>query len=92
MFARCPAQVFVLLQAILIAITSTAYAKEASFSKALSSEELFYEEMPAVLSATRLRQQLTEIPASVTVIDEAMIRAAGVTDVPELFRFVPGFQ
>ena len=56
------------------------------------SEEYFFEEVPVVLSATRLSQPLEDIPASITVIDKQMIRASGALEVPDLLRLVPGFQ
>lgn len=55
------------------------------------SESDFLDEMPVVLSASRLSQPVTEAPAAVTVIDRAMIRASGFRDIPDLFRLVPGF-
>lgn len=55
------------------------------------SEADFFGEMPVVLSASRLSQPVNEAPASVTVIDQEMIRASGFRDIPDLFRLVPGF-
>jgi iron complex outermembrane receptor protein len=48
--------------------------------------------VPVVLSATRLAQPLDETPASVTVITHDMIRASGAQDIPDVLRLVPGFQ
>ncbi|MDP2505745.1 TonB-dependent siderophore receptor [Oceanobacter sp. 3_MG-2023] len=48
------------------------------------------EDLPVVLTATRLRQPRAEVPASVTVIDAEQIEAWNVTTLPELMRFVPG--
>lgn len=55
-------------------------------------EELFFTEVPVVLSATRLKQALPDSPASVTVIDRKMIEASGVVELVDLLRLVPGFQ
>jgi iron complex outermembrane receptor protein len=55
-------------------------------------EELFFSDVPVVLSATRLKQALPDSPASVTVIDRTMIEASGVTELVDLLRLVPGFQ
>lgn len=55
------------------------------------SEADFLDELPVVLSASRLSQPVSEAPAAVTVIDRAMIRASGFRDIPELLRLVPGF-
>ena len=55
------------------------------------TEADFFDEMPVVLSASRLSQPVNEAPAAVTVIDQDMIRASGFRDIPDLFRLVPGF-
>jgi len=56
------------------------------------SEELFFSDVPIVLSATRLRQPITEVPAAMTVIGRELIEASGAIDIADLFRLVPGFQ
>lgn len=58
----------------------------------MPNEEDFLGELPVVLSATRLSQPRSDAPASITVIDRAMIEASGAQSIPELFRLVPGFQ
>ncbi|MFI4952252.1 MAG: TonB-dependent receptor plug domain-containing protein [Burkholderiales bacterium] len=55
------------------------------------SEREFLTEFPAVLSASRLRQDATETPQAVTVIDQETIKASGAREFAELFRLVPGF-
>lgn len=54
------------------------------------SESDFLNELPVVLSATRLPQPLSETPAAMTIIDRGMIRDSGAWDVADLFRLVPG--
>ena len=56
------------------------------------TESDFLDEMPVVLSVSRLSQPLNEAPAAVTVIDQSMIRASGFRDIPDLLRLVPGFS
>ena len=56
------------------------------------SEREFLSEFPMVLSASRLRQNVMDAPQSVTLIDQDIIRASGVREIPELFRMVPGFN
>jgi len=56
------------------------------------SEADFLDEMPVVLSVSRLSQPLNEAPAAVTIIDQDMICASGFRDVPDLLRLVPGFS
>jgi hypothetical protein len=45
------------------------------------SEHYFFQEVPVVLSATRLPQQLSDIPAAVTIIDKQMIKASGALEI-----------
>lgn len=54
------------------------------------SEQAFLQDMPTVLSASRLRQPLSETPNAVTVIDRAMIKASGFRTIADLFKMVPG--
>jgi len=56
------------------------------------SENDFLDEMPIVLSVSRLPQRLDETPGAVTLLDRDMIRRSGARDVPDLLRLVPGFQ
>ncbi|WP_260293895.1 TonB-dependent receptor plug domain-containing protein [Sedimenticola hydrogenitrophicus] len=56
------------------------------------TEELFFSDVPVVLSATRLKQALPDSPASVTVIDRTMIEVSGAIELVDLLRLVPGFQ
>jgi iron complex outermembrane receptor protein len=58
----------------------------------IADEELFEDELPVVISATRLNQSVLTSPTSVTVIDKAMIEASGFTEFVDLMRLVPGFQ
>jgi len=59
---------------------------------AVATEEIFLNDFPVVLSATRLVQARSDAPASITVIDREMIKASGAEEVPDLLRLVPGFQ
>lgn len=52
----------------------------------------FFEELPTVLSASRLPQALNEAPGAVTILDREFIRATGYRDVARLLRLVPGMQ
>ncbi|HET9463761.1 MAG TPA: TonB-dependent receptor [Thiobacillus sp.] len=68
------------------ALTSPAHARTEV------SETDFFDELPVVLSVSRLSQPVNEAPAAVTVIDQDMIRASGFRDIPDLLRLVPGFS
>lgn len=50
----------------------------------------FNDEIPEVLTTTRLRQPKTRVPGSTTVIDGEMIRDLGIMSLVEVFRLVPG--
>jgi len=54
------------------------------------SENVYLDEMPVVLSVSRLSQPIDEAPAAVTVIDRQMIKDSGAWDLSEVFRLVPG--
>jgi len=55
------------------------------------SETDYFGDVQTVVSATRLKQKITDAPVSVTVIDSDMIAASGATEIHELLRFVPGY-
>ena len=56
------------------------------------SEKDYLEEVPIVLSVSRLPQRLDETPGAVTLLDRQMIRMSGARDVADLLRLVPGFR
>ncbi len=70
-----------LLLGLLLAVPATAGADSLGFETP---------EVPVVIAATRLQQSLFDTPASVTVIDRALIRASGVRELPDILRLVPG--
>jgi iron complex outermembrane receptor protein len=50
----------------------------------------YFQELPVVLSASRLHQPLSEAPNAMTVIDRKMIVDSGFRSIPDLFKLVPG--
>ncbi|MDP3699557.1 MAG: TonB-dependent receptor [Hylemonella sp.] len=74
--------------AVLCGLAGTPAAQPA----AAVSEKDFLEDVPVVLSVSRLPQRLDETPGAVTIIDRQMIRMSGARDVADLLRFVPGFR
>lgn len=54
------------------------------------SEQAYLQDLPVVLSASRLLQPLSEAPNAMTVIDRRMIRDSGFRNIADLFRLVPG--
>lgn len=61
-------------------------------SSAPPAEGLFLDELPRVLSVTRLAQPVTTAPAAVTIIDRELIEVSGLRELSSLFRLVPGMQ
>ena len=80
---------------ILIFTLCNLFSKPVFAQTGLASEQIdqadFLSEVPIVSSATRLNQKITEVPASITIIDREMIEASGATEIPQLFRLVPGY-
>ncbi|MCZ8251507.1 MAG: TonB-dependent receptor [Hylemonella sp.] len=64
----------------------------AGAQSAAVSEKDYLDDVPVVLSVSRLPQRLDETPGAVTIIDRQMIRMSGARDVADLLRLVPGFR
>lgn len=73
--------------AALLALTAAAQVRAQAVT-----EKSFFEELPVVLSASRIPQSLAATPGAVTVLDREFIRATGYRDLPSLLKLVPGFQ
>lgn len=58
---------------------------------AAGAGNVFFDEIPIVLTASRLAQSPLDAPAAVTIIDREMIVASGFTEIHDLLRLVPGF-
>lgn len=56
------------------------------------TEDAFLATIPVTFSATRLPQTLNQAPTSVTILDQAIIKASSATSLTELLRLVPGMQ
>lgn len=78
-----------LFAASLFLVTLQLQATE-NTSASLPSEDFYFQEIPVVLTASRLSQPISEAPSSMTVIDREMIKASGFRTVPDLMRLVPG--
>ena len=72
-------------------LVTTAQAQTPAASAAVTELD-FLDEMPVVLSVSRLAQRLDETPGAVTILDREFIRLSGARDVADLLRLVPGFQ
>lgn len=76
---------------LIVLIVALCHASMASGTED-ATDVYFTDDIPLVLSATRLAQPQTEAPATITVIDRTMIKASGAQEIAELFRLVPGMQ
>ncbi|MDP9123224.1 MAG: TonB-dependent receptor [Pseudomonadota bacterium] len=47
---------------------------------------------PIVVTPSRMRQSLQDVPASVTIITQEMMRRHAITSIPEAMRLVPGME
>ncbi|MGB5474461.1 MAG: TonB-dependent receptor [Gammaproteobacteria bacterium] len=72
------------------ALPGTVYDPDAA--AAPETEEDFTGAIDTVISATRIRQPLTESPSSVTIIDRDTIAVSGAIEVADVLRLVPGIQ
>ncbi len=54
------------------------------------NESDYYQDLPVVLSASRLSQPLSDAPNAMTVIDRKMIVASGFRTIADLMKLVPG--
>jgi iron complex outermembrane receptor protein len=84
----------VLLSFVIGCISQSVFSQDLSddFSDDFDWEEesMLGEELPMVLTASRLKQPKAEVPASITVITARHIKLWGARTLPELMKFVPG--
>lgn len=82
---NCPPAIFACRRIAVLVMLGSGLATAAE-------EGIYFSDLPIVASVSRLPQRLADAPTAVTVIDRDMIKAAGVRDLNDLFRLVPGFQ
>ena len=85
MFSLPPLIAFVLLTTTL---SQTISAQELDASQLTESD--FFNDIPVVLTATRLKQSKKNSPIATTIIDRRMIEASGFTEIADLLRLAPG--
>jgi iron complex outermembrane receptor protein len=73
-----------------VVCTLSAVGSAAAGSIASNDLDLIDGDAQVVLTPTRLRQSLAEVPGSVTVITADMIQKFGITSLPDALRLVPG--
>ena len=87
MFKNTPLILIILFSQTLVQTTS---AQELEPTNTALTENDFFNEMPIVLSATRLKQSKKNSPTATTIIDREMIDASGFTEIADLLRLAPG--
>lgn len=70
---------------VLLLSASTITANNSS-----SGNDPFWQEVPTVITPTRLKQSIRDVPASISVITSDMIRNLNIRTIPEALRLVPG--
>jgi len=76
-----------------VAVVFLGLAMMVSFVSMVSAqerEELLFEEIPVVVTATKREQPITEVPVAVSVITSEEIRKSGAINIPQLLRRIPG--
>lgn len=56
------------------------------------SEQDYFDELPTILTVSRLAQPINETPGAVTVIDRETIRRSGARELADVLRLVPGYM
>lgn len=82
-----PKQYLVRMASAIIVFTGTAQAEAQAIDSAIDLSDASY---PVVITPTRLRQSLADVPASVTVITADTLRRYGINRIEEALRMVPG--
>jgi len=82
-----------IIKIILISITISFSSVIRAESQAIDFDsDLNNDNIPVVLTASRIKQPQSEAPASITVIDKEMLQGLGIHKLVEIFRLVPGMQ
>jgi len=70
------------------------YPQQASSAEVDSTpaEYALFESIPKVFSASRMQESIQEAPAAISVITAEDLRAWGIVDLPDAFRFIPGMD
>src|SRR5450631_1091826 len=72
-------------------LTTLSIAVNAASGQTLDTDsEVDGPQFPMVVTPTRLRQSLADVPASVTIISSETLRRFGIRSVPDALRLVPG--
>ena len=75
--------------ATLLALAGPASAAEPDAPDA-APESAYFDEVPVVLSGSRLPQRLAASPVAISIIDREMIEASGAREIEDVLRLAPG--
>ena len=85
-------RLFITSVVVVVLITSTAYSLGTDNAAATSErEEIFFREVPVVISASRFEQKIGEVPSLVTVITADDIKKFGYQSLADALRGITGF-
>ena len=76
---------------VVVALCTLSAIQATSAHDHVTEDDLF-NSLPIVSSVSRISQSTNKAPASVTIIDQELIRASGAQSWVDVFRLVPGFQ
>lgn len=74
---------------LLMAVLLSGIIFRSALAEEHPTEQDYFQELPIVLSASRLSQPISETPNAMTVIDRDMIAASGARNIADLFKLVP---
>lgn len=77
---------------LIMRICLNVFADFPGTKKEITEEDLFFMEIPIVITATKKEQKQFETAAATYVITKEDIRRSGATTIPELLRMVPGLN
>lgn len=79
-----------MLRSVLVAAAAAFIARGAAAQSPLPERGASSDAYPVVLTPTRLRQSLQDVPASVTIVTAETLARYGIGNVPDALRLVPG--
>jgi len=58
----------------------------------LSTEEILFEPIGSIISASKREQRIQDSPSTISVISEEDIRESGAMSIPDLLKYIPGID
>ena len=73
------------------ALSFVAMTASAAYGADATPVEDYFDQLPVVLTVSRLTQSISDTPGAVTIIDRDKIRRSGARTVADVLRLVPGY-